>query len=532
MLSKSNNVSYIGNSFWPVKNQHHVRDPETSSLRFMNIHMIKNIFLVLSFLLIGRLFGQNTERYIYLDDMAYRYLDYRINSGAAVPGFVFYQPYDVSVLQTDDKSGRAGAYFDKIWQRYYGQGEVSGQLDAGDEVRYNTTVFNRYRVRGGVHFVHENITLANRTAVDQDYKHDPDYAGDLSESGHWLYGRVNEAYINLNFGGFNAFFGRVKRNWGPIRSSSLILSDNPYTYDHFLFAYTYKIMKVSLIFGRLEDMHAWRIVKTGQEPLYIPNARKYFTGHRLDLAFSDKFQAAFTEMAVYGGEDRDFEFAFLNPMNFYYGIQRNDRKQMNGMWSLDLFYKPWRPLTLYGQFFIDDIIVNNDPGVDDRARYPDRFGVLASARTGDWLTDGLSLELTYNRIWNRTYQSKATYENFQYRGLGMGYPVPGCEEGRLKIGYWGWFPLYTEGEFLIGRYGAVSVTDLFPLEKEPFPLPPVTNNMLAGLELHYFLSPLFNAHARFQYLKDRNLYLNRIDQFAGFSVTVGIQIVLAGGLML
>ncbi len=136
-------------------------------------------------------------------------------------------------------------------------------------------------------------------------------------------------------------------------------------------------------------------------------------------------------MAIYGGEDRDFEFAFLNPMNFYYGIQRNDQKQMSGLWNVDVFYKPWKKFTLYTQFLIDDIIVNNDPGVDDRARYPDRFGLTVSARTGDWLLTGLNLNLTYTRVWNRTYQSKFTYENYHFRELGLGFPC--CQYGRNKI---------------------------------------------------------------------------------------------------
>ncbi len=492
----------------------------------------KTIIFLVFVLTFGHIHGQNIEKYIYLDDISYKYIDYRINSGRSIPGFIFYQPYDMELIKQGAQKRKGGSYFEKFWQRYYGSGEISGQLDLGDELRYHEVAFNRYRVRGGVHFIHENISVANRTEVNQDYKHDPNYAGDLSESAHWLYGRVNDAYINLNFSGFNVFFGRVHRNWGPVGSKSLMLSDNPYTYDHFLFSYTYKILKISLIFGRLEDMDAWMQDKTGQEPVFVPDARKHFTGHRLDLAFSDRFQIGLTEMAVYGGADRDFEFAFLNPLNFYYGIQRNDGKQMNGMWAVDLFYKPVQLLTLYGQLLIDDIIVNNDPGVDDRARYPDRFGIIVSARTGDWIWEGLNLEFTYNRIWNRTYQSKFTYENYHYRELSMGFPCAGCEEGKISAAYWGWFPLFIEADLIFGRYGDVSVTDIFPLKKEPFPLPPVTKNLLTDLNIQYFFSPLLNACLRLQYLKDKNHYSNRINQFEGFSVSIGAQIVLAGGINL
>ena len=80
--------------------------------------------------------------------------------------------------------------------------------------------------------------------------------------------------------------------------------------------------------------------------------------------------------------------------------------------------------------------------MDDRARFPDRLGVMFSTRTGDILLLGLNLDLTYTRIWNRTYQSKFTWENYHYRQLGLGYPCASCEEVKFKFGYWGLFPLY------------------------------------------------------------------------------------------
>ncbi|MCK5033486.1 MAG: hypothetical protein KAS18_07625, partial [Calditrichia bacterium] len=152
----------------------------------------------------------------------------------------------------------------------------------------------------------------------------------------------------------------------------------------------------------------------------ILNARKYMVGHRLDINFYDNFQIALTEMAMYGGANRDIELALFNPMNFYYALQRNDKKAISGLWALDVFYKPVKTVSLYGQFLLDDIVVNNDPGVDDRARFPDRLGLMLSVRTGDFLLPGSNYDLTYVRIWNRTYQSKVTYENYHYRQLGLG----------------------------------------------------------------------------------------------------------------
>ncbi len=288
------------------------------------------------------------------------------------------------------------------------------------EGHYHDVVYNRYRASGSIHLATDLVTLANRTGVNQDYKHDPYYAGDLSESKNWLYGRTNDAYIDVHFSNCQIFFGRINRNWGPPGSYSLILSNHPYSYDHFLFSYTYKKIKLSVLAAKLDDIDGFEKTRIPDTINSIRDAKRYLVGHRLDLAISPKIQLALTEMATFGGDQEQFDWTFLNPMTFYYGLQRNDNKQLNGFWNIDLFYKPWPEISLYTQFLIDDFIVNNDPGVNDRARYPDRLAVQSSLRTADLLARGAAVDITYVRVWNRTYQSGRTYENYDVPSTGPG----------------------------------------------------------------------------------------------------------------
>jgi hypothetical protein len=448
------------------------------------------------------------------------------------PDFAFQQPYSKKTLNDSRLKSPVAKYFKSYWNRFYSDENVSGQLQLSSRLNKHDKVFNRYRAAGSLHFNGPYMSLANRTIVDQDYKVDPLYAGDLSESNSWLFGRVNDAYGHLNFKNIDLFYGRMHRNWGPVQSPSLILSDNPYTYDHFLFSYTYKKLKLSIIFARLEDIDALVKTQVDSSAVLIRGARKFMVGHRLDLAFSKSFQIAFTEMAMYGGRDRDFELRFLNPLNFYYGLQRNDGLSISGLWNLDVFYKPHPRITLYLQGLIDDVIVNNDPGVDDRARFPDRLGITASARTGDLLIQGLNTDLTYTRIWNRTYQSLNTYENYHYGGLGLGYPCASCEEVKLRLSYWDMFPFVITSQTIAGRYGAVTLTDVFPLKKETFPISPVTDNIINITELHYFPSTWLQSYLRIHYSKKSTHYLSRINPYEGFAFSLGVKLILAGGIEL
>ncbi len=491
-------------------------------------HTIYNFLIILLFVSFAS--AQAPKRYVYLDDdvHTYDYYDYLVNSGRYVPDYVLLQPYVMGIDSLHKNQSAAGKYYTDYWRHYYGNDKkLSLSINVDASMKVDDAVYGRYRAEGAIHYADSYITLANRTTVDQNYKYDADFAGDLSKSDHWLYGRVNEAYINLNYKRSNLFFGRMKRNWGELAENSLILSPNPYSYDHILFDYTAKHFKLSVIYAPIENMDAQEFYPDSTI-IDINNARKHFVGHRLDIFFTKNIQIAFSEMAIYGGENRPFELAFLNPMNFYYALQRNDQNYMSGLWSAEVFWKPVQKLTLYGQFLLDDIVVNNDPGEDYRAQYPDRLGLNFSAKTAD-LISGLNMSLAYTRIWNRTYQSRRTYENYHYRSLGLGYPCASSEEVKINLAYWNIFPLFIKNETTVGRYGDVALTDLFMLNKEPFPVPPVINNVVNITDIGYFFNENYRASAQFIYRKNVNHYSNRFSDRDNFVINIKFNAVFALG---
>lgn len=490
--------------------------------------MRANYGLILFFILWPLfLFSQKPKSNLPLEAEIYSYLNYQISSGEFNPYFALYQPYrfDEVFAKSDTKWN---SYFYEYWKQYVARGKANLFINLRESAKWDKALLNRYRLAGGLFFTNQYLTLVNQTAVDQEYKYDANFAGDLSESDHWLYGRVNEAYADIHLKKFNVFYGRTHRNWGPLSDYSLILSNNPYTYDHLLLAVNFKRIRFSLIYAQLDEYHPVFSHKNPTQPL--KNVRRNLVGHRLDIHLSNKFQFALTEMATYGGENRPFEWAFLNPMNFYYPIQRNDRKQMDGFWCADVFWRPFNKTTVWGQFLIDDIIVNNDPGVNDRGRYPDRLGILASFRRADWLIPASHWTVTYVRIWNRTYQSKFSWENYHYRGYGLGYPVPGMEEIKFKLHLWQLFPVYLSNEFIYGRYGSASVTDLFPLKKEPFPLRPVIENFIYHLKFRYFANKHLRALGDVWYRKHANHYSNRYSERANWLVKFGVEYLLDFGI--
>ena len=332
------------------------------------------------------------------------------------------------------------------------------------------------------------FALAHKTVLDQHFKYDPAWYGD---TGEWIYGRPETGYLTVRYKGVSAFWGRMSRNWGPPGEKSLILSDNPYSYDTGGLQLGSRRFRFTFYATRLNDMFA---INTQSADSTYKEYNRFWSIKRFDVALSPTLQFGLSEAAVYGDVHGTWQMIYLNPLNLYYVEQRNNRVQMNGLWCADLFWKPSPRLTLYGQYLIDDIIVNNEPGQDDRAAHPDRMGITARVVVSDLPAAGAQLGLTYTRIGNWTYMSYRNYENYISNGMGMGYPANAIEQAGIDFAWFGWKGWLVQGRAAWTRQGSQDMTVPFGDTRDPFPIGLATYRTTAELSLSYVPSIYWDAH--------------------------------------
>lgn len=481
----------------------------------MKANPIYRSFAILLIISFGSLLeAQTSSEYIFLDDVTSEYANYLLASGRISPEYPLQQPYNYDDIYSADLSTKYSALFEEYWSNIYGGSTqfISG-IQAGNTIS-NLLNTNSYRVESILGYTSKGLFALNRTRVYEAYRNDSLFAGDLSESDHWLYGRVHDAFIDFKTNHNHIFLGKMDHNWGPPGSPSLILSDNPYTYNKILYNYSNSKIRLSMLFAQLETSsgNVYYFEKDTSE--YKANAAKYISGHRLDININPSLSLAFTEIAIYGGPNRQPELEFLNPMEFYYAVQRNDGAAMSGLWAVDISYRLLPKTLFYAQFLLDDIILNNDPGVDDRARFPDRLGFFLSSKAADYPLEGLLLDFSYTKLWNRTYQTYSFWENYHYRGKSLGYPHVSSEEFKIKMQYWGSFPHFISSHTTFGRYGAADVTDVFYLVKEDFPIAPVKFAVEQDFSYGWFnythLRMFFNYVFRYENLENVGATFNTI----------------------
>jgi hypothetical protein len=229
------------------------------------------------------------------------------------------------------------------------------------------------------------------------------------------------------------------------------------------------------------------------------DTRRYMAVQRGDLSLLDNLKVGLSQVAVYGGPDQNPEAYYLNPLGLYYVMQRNNGVNISGLWSVDLWWKPSPPMTLYLQYLIDDIIVNNEPGQDDRAVHPDRFGVLAKAVISNSMFAGLQTGITYARVWNWTYTSYRSYENYIYHLKSLGYPLNAVEDFKLEMDYFGRPPFILHFKVGLRRHGNQSLLQPFQDTKDAFPIGTVERTGWGQVSLDYLPSPAWYVRLRLQY---------------------------------
>ncbi|MBL7996219.1 hypothetical protein JNM05_12690 [bacterium] len=277
-----------------------------------------------------------------------------------------------------------------------------------------------------INYSMEHLAVSLRGRIDNGLLNDPTYSGRKTD---WIAARLEDGYGSLQFGQLDLFVGRVAHNWAPFLDRSLILSDNPYTYDQIGLNFETKHIAFHSVFAKLNPV------------VYgAPYANRYFSAHRLDLKFNNGINLGFSETVVYGGPNQPIEFSYMNPFSIFMNAQTNEGKEANENLAFD-FFIPLRPLNFKGQILIDDLILDGpDDPAPNRKTSSDRLGFLFAVQGIDFLVQNAHWTLQYENIGSYTYnvKQKRPWQSYTYEGRGLGNEANDRESWSLNFKY---FPM-------------------------------------------------------------------------------------------
>lgn len=216
------------------------------------------------------------------------------------------------------------------------------------------------------------------------------------------------AYLVFKLPYLQLIVGKDFNYWGPGFNGALGLSNNATSFDQ---------VKLQTRIWRLKFTYLWGFLRTFPR-LTLPDGRtnpRSIVAHRLELDVAKWLDVGLYEMVVFG--NRRFEFAYLNPINFYRSAEHFVSDDDNASMGFDVELLLIPHLKLYGELFIDDLNTSK-LGSDFHGN---KTGMLAGGLWVDAFTvSNLDVRLEYARTRPYLYTHRNainTYSNFT-TGLG------------------------------------------------------------------------------------------------------------------
>ena len=211
----------------------------------------------------------------------------------------------------------------------------------------------------------------------------------------------------------------------------MILSDISRPLDHLFASVKFGPFKFSFLASELDEFSAVTI-----DSIRIP-VKRYLSGHRLDLRlWGGRLQAAVSELMLYGSANENFNIVYLNPFIFYHGAHKNEASLSgNVLPTIDFLFYLNKKLKIYTSLLIDDLQVEKTSNVDLE---PNEIGWLIGFNYVDiFQISGLTVNLEYTQIANRTYKTEDSTGTFIHRNQPLGHPLGNdFDHWQLGLSYW------------------------------------------------------------------------------------------------
>jgi len=388
---------------------------------------IKKRFILL-FLLQSTIYSQNSvgEASVFLntDHWAYTYINLLQDRGFLPSLYQSVRPYKrleiasaLQKIEEEKTSTTEKHWIDLLRTEFASEMDyLDGQTGTANtlfKVHTNGTFYKMlestrkdFFINPEINYHYGRVAASVRGRIDNGILHDPTYTGRKTDL---VAARVEDGYGLWQAEHVYFLVGRFTSNWSPIPNRSLILSDNPYTYDKLQFGFQTKHIAFQTILAKLDN----------EGP-----ANRYFSAHRLDLKLNSGINVGLTETVIYGGINQGVDLSYSNPFLIFAEAQLNDHKEANENIALDVFV-PYKKLNFRGQLLIDDFILDGvSQPPPNRKTSPDRLGWLFSAQFNDLFFQNSQAELTYERLGSYTYnvKQKRPFQSYTYYAKGLGAP--------------------------------------------------------------------------------------------------------------
>ena len=149
-------------------------------------------------------------------------------------------------------------------------------------------------------------------------------------------------------------FGRGRENWGAGSYINLALSDNSAPYNYLKLASNYGKIRVNYIHGFLERTSL--------------GINRYINARGVEWTNRESVVISLSEIIIYSGYNRSFDFSYLNPLASHLELELNNRlntpgnENSNAVWQLHVDFKIKNSSRFSFNYLLDEFVI--DPEIE------------------------------------------------------------------------------------------------------------------------------------------------------------------------
>lgn len=213
--------------------------------------------------------------------------------------------------------------------------------------------------------------------------------------------RTDNAYLSASYSLGSIMVGRMKRNWAPLGTTALMISDNPTSYPQLGFEIGSPRLITRFLVGELE-------------PLF--EQRRYIAAHHLTYR-RDDFVISIGEAKVYVANDGGPRIRNLNPFEIFFFDHDTEPKEVasNLMLNGQLWFR-LRGAAFFGEAMLDDIDVTPEGDAE-----PLTYAISMGARVPN-LVRGVELGVDYRQVSAFAYRTPISSDRWSFLQRGLGDP--------------------------------------------------------------------------------------------------------------
>jgi len=208
--------------------------------------------------------------------------------------------------------------------------------------------------------------------------------------------------------------GRDQLTWGSGPATQLGLSRRNLPVD---------LLRLQIIWRRFQFTYIHANLRADR--------RRYFAGHRLDVALGTRGRVGVYEGVIYGG--RDVEFQYLNPLMPYHIAEHLLGDRDNNVLGIDFSFYPHRGKKIYGEIFVDDLSLEFPIGTYWGNKLAYHFGAFIARPLG-WRDADLRME--YTRVDPFVYTHDDSVNVYAHNGESLGSRLgPNADRFSVMLAY-------------------------------------------------------------------------------------------------